>query len=58
MKFVFARDGTVSSAKVDGTSMNNAVVENCLCERFTRLQFPTPKNGIVIVKYPFVFNAR
>jgi hypothetical protein len=58
MKFVIARDGSVSSAKVDGSSMDNAIVENCLCERFARLQFPTPKNGIVIVKYPFVFNSR
>lgn len=56
VKFVIASDGTVSSIKVDGSSMDNAIVEECLCQRFMRLQFPTPKQGIVIVKYTLTFD--
>jgi hypothetical protein len=58
VKFVIAKDGSVSSAKTNTTSMNNPIVENCVCQRFMRFQFPEPKGGgIVIVSYPFVFRA-
>ncbi len=58
IKFVIAKDGSVSSAKVNSTSMNNPIVENCICQRFMRFQFPQPKGGgIVIVTYPFVFKS-
>jgi len=58
IKFVIAKDGSVSSAKTNSTSMNNPIVENCICQRFMRFQFPQPKGGgIVIVTYPFVFKS-
>ena len=58
IKFVIAKNGSVSSAKTHSTSMNNAIVENCICQRFMRFQFPQPKGGgIVIVSYPFVFKS-
>ena len=57
IKFVIAKDGSVSNTSVSGTTMNNPVVENCLCSRFMRMQFPKPDGGgIVFVTYPFVFN--
>ncbi len=57
VKFVIGRDGSVSSAKVHATSLDNAVVENCICSRFMRFQFPKPRgNGIVVVTYPFYFH--
>ncbi len=57
VKFVIANDGTVSQANIQSTSLNNPVVESCLCARFMRFQFPRPTGGgIVIVTYPFVFN--
>jgi hypothetical protein len=56
VKFVVAKDGTVSSATTKQTTMNNAAVEGCINGRFLRFQFPEPKGGgIVIVSYPFVF---
>jgi len=56
IKFVIAADGSVSSAKVNSSTLNNETVENCLCSRFLRLSFPEPAGGgIVIVSYPFVF---
>ena len=58
IKFVISKDGSVSSAKTNSTSMNNPIVENCICQRFMRFQFPQPKGGgIVIVSYPFVFKS-
>ena len=58
IKFVVARDGTVSSANVKSTTMYNDAVESCIAGRFMRFQFPEPAGGgIVIVSYPFVFTA-
>jgi hypothetical protein len=58
IKFVIAKDGSVSSAKTNTSSMNNPIVENCICQRFMRFKFPQPKGGgIVIVTYPFVFKS-
>ena len=58
IKFVIAKDGSVSSASVGATTMSNAGVENCVVGRFLRMQFPQPKGGgIVIVRYPFVFGS-
>ena len=57
VKFVIAKDGSVSSAVTKSTTMNNPAVESCLNGRFLRFQFPEPKGGgIVIVTYPFVFS--
>jgi len=58
IKFVIAPDGSVSSAKVQSTTLNNVIVENCICQRFLRFTFDETKGGgIVIVTYPFVFNS-
>lgn len=56
VKFVIAKDGTVSSATTKASTMNNPAVESCINGRFMRFQFPEPKGGgIVIVSYPFIF---
>lgn len=56
VKFVIARDGSVSQAETKTTTMNNPAVEGCLNKRFLKFQFPKPKGGgIVIVSYPFTF---
>ncbi len=58
VRFVIDKDGHVSNAKIQGTSLNSPVVENCICERFMHFKFPKPTGGgIVIVTYPFVFNV-
>jgi len=59
VKFVISKDGTVSSATTKSSTMNNPIVERCVNSRFMRMRFPKPKGGgIVIVSYPFVFNAQ
>lgn len=59
VKFVIAKDGSVSSSTTKTSTMNNPIVENCVHSRFMRMRFPSPKGGgIVIVSYPFVFNSQ
>ncbi len=56
VKFVIAKDGSVSKAETKQTTMNNSAVEDCINGRFMKFQFPEPKGGgIVIVSYPFIF---
>ena len=56
VKFVIAKDGTVSSASTKSSTMGSPAVEQCINGRFLRFQFPQPKGGgIVIVSYPFLF---
>jgi hypothetical protein len=57
VKFVIAGDGSVSSATTAISTLGNASVESCINGRILRMSFPTPKQGIVIVSYPFVFSA-
>jgi len=57
VKLVIGKDGTVSSAKVEESSLDNVLVENCVCNRFEQMQFPSPKGGgLVIISYPIVFH--
>jgi len=56
VKFVIAKDGTVSKAEIK-QGMGSAAVESCISGRFMRFKFPEPKGGgIVIVSYPFIFS--
>jgi len=58
VKFVIAKDGSVSSAKINSTSMNNPLVESCLCQEFMTMRFTRPVGGgIAVVTYPFVFKS-
>ncbi len=56
VKFVIAKDGTVSKASIKSSTMGSKSVEGCITSRFMRFKFPEPKGGgIVIVSYPFIF---
>ena len=57
VKFVIAKDGTVSKADPKEDSVGSEKVTQCVLEQFSKMQFPEPKGGgIVIVSYPFVFS--
>lgn len=59
VKFVIAKDGSVSSSSTKSSTLKSPIVENCVHSRFMRMRFPQPKGGgIVIVSYPFVFNSQ
>lgn len=57
VKFVIAKDGTVSKAETKSSTLNSPTVEQCINQEFMRFKFPKPSGGgIVIVSYPFVFS--
>jgi hypothetical protein len=57
VKFVIAKDGTVTSAVTKSSTMASPAVEECVNGRFMHMQFPEPSGGgIVIVSYPFSFS--
>ena len=56
MSFVVQRDGTVGSATVKRSSINNAAVEACVREQFLMMKFAKPPgNQTISVNYPIVF---
>ncbi|HQN71980.1 MAG TPA: AgmX/PglI C-terminal domain-containing protein [bacterium] len=56
INFIISGTGTVSSSKVNRTTMGNQNVESCVADQIKKIRFPAPKGGgIVIVNYPFVF---
>lgn len=61
IKFVIAKDGTVSNTTVKTEDWNHSdagkIVNSCICGRFSRFQFPEPQDGgTVMVSYPFIFS--
>ena len=58
MSFVVKRDGTVGSATVKRSSVNNVAVETCVREQFLMMKFAKPPgNQTISVNYPIVFAA-
>jgi TonB family protein len=57
VRFVIAPSGDVQGAKVvDGSTLNEANLSECITVRVRSWKFPAPKGGgNVIVTYPFVF---
>lgn len=55
--FVITPDGSVASATVRESSLNNDAVESCIANRMRRWRFPEPRGGgLVRVDYPFQFS--
>jgi TonB family protein len=58
IQFTITPMGSVSSSAVQGSTMGNAKVEQCIARAVQRWEFPKPQGGgIVIVAYPFVLKA-
>jgi hypothetical protein len=58
MTWVIAGNGSVVSASVSETTLNNSTVESCMAQRIRRWVFPEPTGGgIVRVNYPFNFSS-
>jgi outer membrane biosynthesis protein TonB len=56
VKFIIAKDGSVSSSSVGKSTLGNERVESCVTGRFLHMTFPPLRGGgIAIVNYPFVF---
>jgi len=55
VRFVIARDGTVSSAMVSDNEIPDCGVARCMIDAYKSLQFQKPEGGTVTVVYPVVF---
>ena len=54
VRFTISATGSVVSAVVKESTLNNAAVERCMTDKIRRWIFPEPKGGgIVMVNYPF-----
>ncbi|MFT3774205.1 MAG: AgmX/PglI C-terminal domain-containing protein [Minicystis sp.] len=56
VRFVIARDGTVSNASNGGSDLPDGGVINCVVRAFFGLTFPEPEGGIITVTYPIMFS--
>jgi TonB family protein len=57
IRFTIGEDGSVVSAEIENTTLNNPDVESCILRRIQYLKFPKPEKGQVTVSYPFVFTV-
>lgn len=55
VSFTIQRNGSVAGARIASSTMKDAEVEACLLKATSRLRFPKPKGGTVVVSYPFLF---
>lgn len=56
VQFVITPDGSVASARVVSSTVDDSVLEDAVVAFFRRLRFPSPEGGgTVIVTYPIVF---
>ena len=57
VKFVIAKDGSVSKADPKEDTVGSEAVTQCILDQFSQMQFPEPTGGgIVIVSYPFTLS--
>jgi phospholipase/carboxylesterase len=57
VRLTIAPDGSVPSAEVVSSTLNSSVVERCVEQAVSRIRFPQPQGGAVIVTYPLTFAA-
>ena len=56
-QFTIAADGRVIASALQGSTMKNGKVEDCVCREIRNWVFPKPTGGgIVIISYPFNFS--
>lgn len=57
-KFTIAGNGGVVAVNIEGSTLRNTGIEQCLIRHIMTWSFPEPRGGgLVIVKYPFVFQS-
>lgn len=57
LEWVIDTDGAVGRVKEKLSTLRNPEVSSCISTSLKRWTFPKPRGGIVIVSYPFIFNA-
>lgn len=57
LEWTISTSGVVVQAKTKSSSLNSAAVESCILSSLKQWHFPSARGGLVIVSYPFLFNA-
>lgn len=57
LEWTISTSGRVVAAKTRSSTLREASVESCILQTLKTWQFPVAKGGVVIVSYPFLFNA-
>jgi len=57
MEWTIATSGKVTVVKTKQNTMATPAVAMCISAKIKTWKFPKPKGGIVVVKYPFIFNT-
>ena len=57
-QFVIGSEGKVVSAVPSSSTIQDPGVATCITQATRRWSFPRPKEGVVLVTYPFIFENR
>ncbi|NVJ05392.1 AgmX/PglI C-terminal domain-containing protein [Myxococcus sp. AM001] len=57
LQWTIGASGRVVAAKTKSSTLRNASVESCILSKLKSWTFPSPKGGVVIITYPFLFNS-
>lgn len=57
LEWTIGANGRVVAAKTKSSTLRNASVESCILSKLKSWTFPSPKGGVVIITYPFLFNS-
>lgn len=57
VRFVIAKDGSVSNVGEKDSDLPDEAVKACIIRAFSSLKFPEPEGGIVTVVYPIMFSS-
>lgn len=58
VRFVISIDGSVDSATIPQSSMDNKEIEDCVRKEVMQIRFPRPPNNqVMTVNYPLMFSA-
>ncbi|WP_225409852.1 AgmX/PglI C-terminal domain-containing protein [Stigmatella hybrida] len=57
LEWTIGGNGRVAAAKTKSSTLRNSAVESCILSNLKTWAFPSPKGGVVIITYPFLFNS-
>ncbi|MDC0713756.1 AgmX/PglI C-terminal domain-containing protein [Stigmatella sp. ncwal1] len=57
LEWTIGNNGRVAAAKTKSSTLRNSAVESCILSNLKTWSFPSPKGGVVIITYPFLFNS-
>jgi outer membrane biosynthesis protein TonB len=57
LEWTIGSNGSVVVAKTKSSTLRNGAVEACILSSLKKWSFPSPKGGVVVISYPFIFNS-